>query len=103
MEGLEKTRGIPEASTLCRACEEVCPVKIPIPDLIRRLRNESYDEKGSVKGHGYKKNFVESFVWKGGPGQPLPVMKNWVWGSRHAGSGIPRRTFAWTSVRPAKG
>jgi L-lactate dehydrogenase complex protein LldF len=65
MEGLERTKGIPEASTLCRACEEVCPVKIPIPDLIRRLRNESYDEKGSVKGHGYKHNLVESYVWKG--------------------------------------
>jgi L-lactate dehydrogenase complex protein LldF len=64
MEGLERTAGIPAASTLCNACAEVCPVKIPIPDLIRRLRNESYDADGSVKGSGYKKNVIETVVWK---------------------------------------
>ena len=103
MEGLERTRGIPEASTLCRACEEVCPVKIPIPDLIRRLRNESYDEKGSVKGHGYKKNFVESFVWKGWAlANRYPMMNEL--GIRAAGmlgSGISAAgpMKAWMSVR----
>jgi len=28
------------ASTLCGACEEVCPVKIPIPDMLLRLRSQ---------------------------------------------------------------
>jgi L-lactate dehydrogenase complex protein LldF len=65
MEGLEKTDGIPNASTLCNACAQVCPVKIPIPDLIRRMRNESYDENGTVKGHGYKNNLLERAAWKG--------------------------------------
>jgi L-lactate dehydrogenase complex protein LldF len=65
MEGLEKAGAMATASTLCNACAEVCPVKIPIPDLIRRLRNESYDHKGTVDGHGYKKTPVERFVWKG--------------------------------------
>jgi L-lactate dehydrogenase complex protein LldF len=65
MEGLDKTGAIPTASTLCNACEEVCPVKIPIPDLIRRLRNESYDPKGSVRGHGFKRTLAETAVWKG--------------------------------------
>ena len=64
MEGLDKAGGIPTASTLCNACEEVCPVKIPIPDLIRRLRNESYDPNGSVPGHGFKRTFAEAAVWK---------------------------------------
>jgi L-lactate dehydrogenase complex protein LldF len=42
-------------------------VRIPIPDLIRRLRNESYDQDGSavVEGAGYKKNLAETLVWKG--------------------------------------
>jgi L-lactate dehydrogenase complex protein LldF len=42
-------------------------VQIPIPDLIRRLRNESYDQDGSavVAGGGYKKNLAETMVWKG--------------------------------------
>lgn len=64
MEGLERAGAMTSASSLCNACEEVCPVKIPIPDLIRRLRNESYDSKGTVDGHGYKKDLSETAVWK---------------------------------------
>lgn len=67
VEGLDKKGSLPTASSLCNACEEVCPVMIPIPGLIRRLRDESYDmdEDGIVKGHGFKKNFIETMVWKG--------------------------------------
>ncbi len=64
MEGLDRTGAIPTASTLCHACEEVCPVKIPISELIRRLRNESYDTGGTVRGHGFKRALVEAAVWK---------------------------------------
>jgi L-lactate dehydrogenase complex protein LldF len=32
---------LPKASTLCGACNEVCPVNIPIPDLLLRLRNQN--------------------------------------------------------------
>jgi len=31
---------LPKASSLCGACNEVCPVDIPIPDLLLRLRNK---------------------------------------------------------------
>jgi L-lactate dehydrogenase complex protein LldF len=30
---------LPKASSLCGACNEVCPVNIPIPDLLLRLRD----------------------------------------------------------------
>ena len=42
MEGLDRAGVLATASSLCGACAEVCPVKIPIPGLIRRLRSESY-------------------------------------------------------------
>jgi L-lactate dehydrogenase complex protein LldF len=32
---------LPKASSLCGACNEVCPVNIPIPDLLLRLRNRA--------------------------------------------------------------
>jgi L-lactate dehydrogenase complex protein LldF len=32
---------LPKASSLCGACHEVCPVNIPIPDLLLRLRNKA--------------------------------------------------------------
>lgn len=35
---------LPKASSLCGACNEVCPVDIPIPDLLLRLRNRAHEE-----------------------------------------------------------
>jgi L-lactate dehydrogenase complex protein LldF len=38
--GLEAAPDLPNASTLCGACGAVCPVKIPLPDLLRNLREK---------------------------------------------------------------
>jgi L-lactate dehydrogenase complex protein LldF len=38
--GLENAPDLPNASTLCGACAVVCPVKIPLPDLLRKLREK---------------------------------------------------------------
>lgn len=35
---------LPKASSLCGACNEVCPVDIPIPDLLLRLRDRAHRE-----------------------------------------------------------
>jgi L-lactate dehydrogenase complex protein LldF len=35
---------LPKASSLCGACNEVCPVNIPIPDLLLRLRARAKEE-----------------------------------------------------------
>lgn len=35
---------LPKASSLCGACHEVCPVNIPIPDLLLRLRDRAKQE-----------------------------------------------------------
>jgi L-lactate dehydrogenase complex protein LldF len=35
---------LPKASSLCGACNEVCPVNIPIPDLLLRLRERAHNE-----------------------------------------------------------
>ena len=40
--GLENARDLPHASTLCNQCGVVCPVKIPLPDLLRKLREASH-------------------------------------------------------------
>ena len=38
--GLQNALPLPNASTLCGKCAEVCPVKIPLPDLLRELRHQ---------------------------------------------------------------
>jgi L-lactate dehydrogenase complex protein LldF len=41
--GLEKTLDLPQAATLCGECHVVCPMKIPLPDLLRKLRERQFD------------------------------------------------------------
>ncbi len=40
--GIERTWPLPEASTFCGRCEEVCPVRIPLPGLMRAWREEAF-------------------------------------------------------------
>jgi len=37
-QGLENALDLPQAATLCGACHVACPVKIPLPELLRSLR-----------------------------------------------------------------
>jgi L-lactate dehydrogenase complex protein LldF len=39
-----KLADLPKASSLCGACNEVCPVDIPIPDLLLKLRHRAKEE-----------------------------------------------------------
>ena len=41
--GIEKALDLPQASTLCNQCGVVCPVKIPLPDLLRKLREQQFE------------------------------------------------------------
>lgn len=45
MTGLKKSNDLPNASTFCGRCEEVCPMGIPIPEMLRQLRNEEHQER----------------------------------------------------------
>jgi L-lactate dehydrogenase complex protein LldF len=38
--GLEKSKDLPFASTLCGACREICPVRIDIPRILLKLRGD---------------------------------------------------------------
>ena len=42
MSGLESSSPLPNASTFCGRCEEVCPMSIPLPKLLRQLRTEAH-------------------------------------------------------------
>ena len=41
--GIENALDLPQASTLCGECHVVCPVKIPLPDLLRKLREKQVE------------------------------------------------------------
>src|SRR5512144_847224 len=43
--GLENAQDLPAASTMCNQCGVVCPVRIPLPDLQRKLREQAFDRE----------------------------------------------------------
>lgn len=71
--GIQKAGEITEGCTLNAACGEVCPVEIPLPDLIRRLREErnlsqkSLSNDGNMQTHplgaGSQRKWQESILW----------------------------------------
>ena len=104
MLGLDATAGLTTASSLCGACGEVCPVKIPIPELLIRLRTEAFSKpqaNPAMRGQGAGYSGVMSAVWRGWAwvyrSPALYRAVSWL-GSRF-GWLAPARQGAWTSVR----
>jgi L-lactate dehydrogenase complex protein LldF len=67
MLGLEATYPLAFASTLCGACVEVCPVKIPITDILVRLRNQAQarpdGEDATLRGSGAARTVSGTAIW----------------------------------------
>lgn len=105
--GLDQTADFPFASSLCGACGEVCPVRIPIPELLLRLRQEAVDgdqlRTPRVSGKGVRRLWWQALIWSG-----------WAWLNRHPplyrlATSLaarlrrlqPRRLGGWTRYRSA--
>ncbi|PMX32655.1 (Fe-S)-binding protein, partial [Pseudomonas sp. FW301-21B01] len=43
--GLDKALDLPQAATLCGECNSVCPVGIPLSDLLRKLREKQVERR----------------------------------------------------------
>jgi L-lactate dehydrogenase complex protein LldF len=68
LEGIDQAGELATASTLCGACAEVCPVRIPIPQLLVRLRREAVSVPqgaASVAGGGSRRKTWEALIWRG--------------------------------------
>ncbi len=49
--GLKEAGHLPNASTFCGRCASVCPMKIPLPDLMRQWRNQEFDAGGGTAAY----------------------------------------------------
>ncbi|MFK7902618.1 MAG: LutB/LldF family L-lactate oxidation iron-sulfur protein [Nitratireductor sp.] len=47
--GIDTAKHLPNASTFCGRCEEVCPVKIPLPKMMRNWREREFEKHLSPK------------------------------------------------------
>ena len=104
--GLEATHPLVTASTLCGACGEVCPVKIPIPDLLIRLRTESQrpaTEASAMAGSGSGRRplIALSFrLWSLIYAHPR-LYRAFAWAATRLRGLAPRSQGAWTQSRSA--
>ena len=79
--GVENAIDLPHAATLCGQCQVVCPVKIPLPELLRKLREKQFDR-------GLR------------PWTERAALAAWGWAARNpslyrAGSRVAARMLAW--------
>ncbi len=67
IEGIESAGYLANASSLCGACVEVCPVKIPITDILLRLRRNHVRNKNARHWTDLDggKSLMELMTWKG--------------------------------------
>jgi L-lactate dehydrogenase complex protein LldF len=65
-EGVGRRHDLIEGSSLCGACVEVCPVEIPIAELLVRLRKEAVqkDRSSTVRQAGEGRRQLEAAIWK---------------------------------------
>ncbi len=110
--GLKEAGPLPNASTFCGRCEAVCPMKIPLPGLMREWREREFSEGGGtwLARHGLKawaylakrpKLYARTmrlavaglrvFGWRKGSIRHLPLVGGW---TRHRDMPAPQgRTF----------
>ena len=62
-QGVKKDTWLPFASSLCGACAEVCPVKIEIPKLLLKLREETSEAKKREGSGGLERLAFRGFAW----------------------------------------
>ena len=104
--GLEATADLATASSLCGACGEVGPVRIPIPSLLVRLRTEANrnpDEQVAhpLKGQGAKFSRGDKLVWRfwSGAFSHPSAYKLFRWGATRLRALTPSEQLGWTRHR----
>ncbi|KAA6116320.1 LutB/LldF family L-lactate oxidation iron-sulfur protein [Cupriavidus cauae] len=104
--GLDATADLPTASSLCGACGEVCPVRIPIPQLLIRLRTEANrnpDEavQHPLRGQGARYSRGEQLIWRfwrGAFAHPR-LYRLFRWAATRLRAFTPSRQMGWTDHR----
>jgi len=87
--GMEEMRHLPSASTFCGRCESVCPMRIPLPKLMRSWREKAFDAGATPAGERYGLAAWAFFArrpWLYGPLAGLAMRLMAKWGRRKQGS-----------------
>lgn len=102
MTSLEQAGDLPNACTLNGRCQEVCPVNIPLPDLMRKLRETQWEKRLTPASYRYGIGFwafAAKRPWLYRLGTRVSVaMMRWLGGRRGRLSALPG-AGGWTRHR----
>lgn len=84
IDGLKPHADLPNASSFCGRCEEVCPVRIPLPKLLRHWREDGFARHLPPRGERWGLG-----LWSGLAGRP------WVYRTAQSAARLGLRTLAW--------
>ncbi|OZG71720.1 iron-sulfur cluster-binding protein [Hahella sp. CCB-MM4] len=103
--GLNNAGNITQACSLNGACRDACPVNIPLPDLIRRLRHDGNNStaEGQTAGQGQLRKPAEAVIWKFWAllnRSPL-LYRLTLWSATRFRKLIPSHIGPWTRYRSA--
>lgn len=100
--GLDKAPDLPHAATLCGECHVVCPVKIPLPNLLRKLREQQFNrglrpwkEKLAIRLWAFAAR--TPWLYRTGTGLAMRILA-W-WGKRKGGIKTLPLASGWTQGR----
>ncbi|MGB0681309.1 MAG: LutB/LldF family L-lactate oxidation iron-sulfur protein [Magnetovibrionaceae bacterium] len=58
--GVEEAGNLPNASTLCGKCQEVCPMRIPLPKMLRSWRERQFEKNLTP---GFSRFALKAWAW----------------------------------------
>ena len=95
LQGLAVRGELAEASSLCGACAEVCPVRIPIPKLLNRLRYESVQggDGSQVEGRASRRQAGQARLWG---------LWSWIYGDARRYRAFARLATGLRALRPTR-
>jgi len=101
--GVENALDLPHAATLCGQCSVVCPVKIPLPDLLRKLREKQFErglrpwyETMALAAWGWAAR--NPSLYRAGSRVAARVLK-WMGGAQGRIRSLPALGAGWTAHR----
>jgi L-lactate dehydrogenase complex protein LldF len=117
--GIDKAAHLPNASTFCGRCEEVCPMRIPLPGMMRHWREREFERHLSPAAvrwglatwaffatrpalyrmaTGLAARALKLWSWGRGRSRRVPLAGGW---TRHRDFPAPRDPPSWRSGKPA--
>lgn len=102
LNGIDKAGHLPNASTFCGRCESVCPMRIPLPKMMRHWREDEFERQLSPKGARYGLGLWAFFakrpaLYRAAVSIAMPIIAR-LGGDRHRLKSLPLAS-GWTTHR----